>query len=32
MQEYVVENREGNKNPPELDSSHVTELRMLGLY
>ncbi|CAA6670362.1 unnamed protein product [Spirodela intermedia] len=30
--EYVVENREGNKNPPELDSSHVTELRMLGLY
>uniref|UniRef100_A0A1D1XIC1 E3 ubiquitin-protein ligase MARCH8 n=1 Tax=Anthurium amnicola TaxID=1678845 RepID=A0A1D1XIC1_9ARAE len=30
--EYVVENREGNKNPPELDSSHVTELRMLGLF
>ncbi|XP_058113585.1 uncharacterized protein LOC131256650 [Magnolia sinica] len=30
--EYVVESREGNKNPPELDPSHVTELRMLGLY
>eukprot|EP00262_Sarcandra_glabra_P019355 TRINITY_DN727_c0_g1_i2.p1 TRINITY_DN727_c0_g1~~TRINITY_DN727_c0_g1_i2.p1 ORF type:complete len:259 (-),score=37.06 TRINITY_DN727_c0_g1_i2:635-1411(-) len=30
--EYVVESREDNKNPPELDSSHVTELRMLGLY
>ncbi|KAG9449232.1 hypothetical protein H6P81_009197 [Aristolochia fimbriata] len=30
--EYVVENREGNKDPVELDPSHVTELRMLGLY
>ena len=31
-QEYVVEDRENNKNAPELDPSHVTELRMLGLY
>ncbi|THU72163.1 hypothetical protein C4D60_Mb04t09220 [Musa balbisiana] len=30
--EYVVENRDENKNLPELDPSHVTELRMLGLY
>ncbi|XP_059456583.1 uncharacterized protein LOC132186613 isoform X2 [Corylus avellana] len=30
--EYVVEDREDNKNVPELDPSHVTELRMLGLY
>ncbi|CAB4302573.1 unnamed protein product [Prunus armeniaca] len=30
--EYVVEDRENNKNAPELDPSHVTELRMLGLY
>ncbi|KAK9097507.1 hypothetical protein Sjap_023004 [Stephania japonica] len=30
--EYVVENREENKEFPELDPSHVTELRMLGLY
>ncbi|KAM0956443.1 hypothetical protein ACFX2A_025214 [Malus domestica] len=30
--EYVVEDREDNKNAPELDPSHVTELRMLGLY
>ncbi|KAK3219082.1 hypothetical protein Dsin_013052 [Dipteronia sinensis] len=30
--EYVVEDRENNKNVPELDPSHVTELRMLGLY
>ncbi|XVF23196.1 hypothetical protein REPUB_Repub13aG0016400 [Reevesia pubescens] len=30
--EYVVEDREDNKNIPELDPSHVTELRMLGLY
>ncbi|KAJ8634512.1 hypothetical protein MRB53_008779 [Persea americana] len=30
--EYVVESREENKNPPELDPSHVTELRMLGLF
>uniref|UniRef100_A0A5B7ALZ6 Putative E3 ubiquitin-protein ligase MARCH1 n=1 Tax=Davidia involucrata TaxID=16924 RepID=A0A5B7ALZ6_DAVIN len=30
--EYVVEDREINKNIPELDPSHVTELRMLGLY
>ncbi|KAJ0965585.1 hypothetical protein J5N97_026723 [Dioscorea zingiberensis] len=30
--EYVVENRDDNKNPPELGPSHVTELRMLGLY
>ncbi|XWS16616.1 hypothetical protein CRYUN_Cryun34aG0105300 [Craigia yunnanensis] len=29
---YVVEDREDNKNIPELDPSHVTELRMLGLY
>lgn len=31
-QEYVVEDREDNKNAPELDPNHVTELRMLGLY
>lgn len=31
-QEYVVEDREDNKNVPELDPSHVTELRMLGLF
>ncbi|KAI3873118.1 hypothetical protein MKX03_031494 [Papaver bracteatum] len=30
--EYVVENREGNKTPPELDPSHIAELRMLGLF
>ncbi|XP_058774050.1 uncharacterized protein LOC131648286 [Vicia villosa] len=30
--EYVVEDREHVKNVPELDPSHVTELRMLGLY
>ncbi|XP_077238497.1 RING/FYVE/PHD zinc finger superfamily protein [Tasmannia lanceolata] len=30
--EYVVESREDNKNPPELDPRHATELRMLGLY
>ncbi|KAF8400210.1 hypothetical protein HHK36_013506 [Tetracentron sinense] len=30
--EYVVESREDNKNIPELDPGHVTELRMLGLY
>ncbi|XP_059645077.1 uncharacterized protein LOC132286722 isoform X2 [Cornus florida] len=30
--EYVVEDREANKNVPELDPNHVTELRMLGLY
>ncbi|XP_019196854.1 PREDICTED: E3 ubiquitin-protein ligase MARCH8-like [Ipomoea nil] len=31
--EYVVEDRESlNKNVPELDPSHVSELRMLGLY
>lgn len=30
--EYVVEDREDNKNVPELDPSHVTELRMLGLF
>ncbi|XP_010273535.1 PREDICTED: uncharacterized protein LOC104609042 isoform X2 [Nelumbo nucifera] len=30
--EYVVESREDNKTHPELDPSHVTELRMLGLY
>ncbi|KAL6972570.1 RING-type E3 ubiquitin transferase [Sarracenia purpurea var. burkii] len=30
--EYVVEDREANKDIPELDPSHVTELRMLGLY
>lgn len=30
--EYVVESRDENKNLPELDPSHVTELRMLGLY
>ncbi|XP_028776849.1 E3 ubiquitin-protein ligase MARCH2 [Neltuma alba] len=30
--EYVVEDREHIKNVPELDPSHVTELRMLGLY
>ncbi|ESW22831.1 hypothetical protein PHAVU_005G185000 [Phaseolus vulgaris] len=30
--EYVVEDREHVKSVPELDPSHVTELRMLGLY
>lgn len=30
--EYVVEDREANKDIPELDSSQVTELRMLGLF
>ncbi|PIN23880.1 Protein involved in mRNA turnover and stability [Handroanthus impetiginosus] len=30
--EYVVEDREANKDVAELDPSHVTELRMLGLY
>ncbi|XP_011072761.1 E3 ubiquitin-protein ligase MARCH8 isoform X2 [Sesamum indicum] len=30
--EYVVEDREANKGMSELDPSHVTELRMLGLY
>ncbi|KAA0068199.1 hypothetical protein IC582_008454 [Cucumis melo] len=30
--EYIVEDREHNKNVPELDPSHVMELRMLGLY
>lgn len=30
--EYIVEDREANKNVAELDASHVTELRMLGLY
>ncbi|KAL0414951.1 UNVERIFIED_CONTAM: hypothetical protein Slati_3327000 [Sesamum latifolium] len=30
--EYVVEDREANKGVLELDPSHVTELRMLGLY
>ncbi|KAH9619972.1 hypothetical protein KSS87_006864 [Heliosperma pusillum] len=29
--EYVVEDRE-SKDVPELDTSHVSELRMLGLY
>ncbi|KAG7018210.1 hypothetical protein SDJN02_20078, partial [Cucurbita argyrosperma subsp. argyrosperma] len=29
--EYIVEDREHNKNVPELDPSHVMELRMLGL-
>lgn len=29
----MVEDRESlNKNVPELDPSHVSELRMLGLY
>lgn len=30
--EYIVEDREVNKDAAELDPSHVTELRMLGLY
>ncbi|GMP35197.1 hypothetical protein CsSME_00007744 [Camellia sinensis var. sinensis] len=30
--EYVVEDREANKDFQELDPSHITELRMLGLY
>lgn len=30
--EYIVEDREFNKDVVELDPSHVTELRMLGLY
>lgn len=32
FQEYIVEDREVNKDVAELDPSHVTELRMLGLY
>ncbi|KAG6758734.1 hypothetical protein POTOM_039094 [Populus tomentosa] len=30
--EYVVEDREASKDVPELAASHVSELRMLGLY
>ncbi|KAK3004333.1 hypothetical protein RJ639_018557 [Escallonia herrerae] len=30
--EYIVEDREADKSIVELDPSHVTELRMLGLY
>ncbi|KAK9056521.1 hypothetical protein SSX86_023885 [Deinandra increscens subsp. villosa] len=30
--EYIVEDREVNNDVAELDPSHVTELRMLGLY
>lgn len=30
--EYIVEDREDSNIVPELDPSHVTELRMLGLY
>ncbi|KAL3579587.1 hypothetical protein D5086_021091 [Populus alba] len=30
--EYVVEDREASKDVPELGASHVSELRMLGLY
>lgn len=30
--EYVVESRDENKSLPDLDPSHVTELRNLGLY
>lgn len=30
--EYIVENRDENKDPPELDPSHVMELRTMGLY
>lgn len=32
--EYVVESRNENENeePPELESGHITELKMLGLY
>ncbi|XP_050223271.1 uncharacterized protein LOC126673240 [Mercurialis annua] len=30
--EYVVEDREASKSFDELDASHITELRMLGLY
>lgn len=30
--EYIVEDRENDKNVPELESGHVTELKMLGLY
>lgn len=30
--EYIVENRDESENPTELDSSHVMELRTLGLY
>lgn len=32
LKEYVVEDREANKDVSELEPSHVTELRMLGLY
>lgn len=32
VKEYVVEDREDNRNPPKLDPGHVTELRMLGLF
>lgn len=30
--EYVVENRDKIKNLPELDASHITELKTMGLY
>ncbi|XP_071901239.1 uncharacterized protein [Coffea arabica] len=30
--EYIVEDRESSKDVPDLDPSHITELRMLGLY
>ncbi|KAJ4794004.1 RING/FYVE/PHD zinc finger superfamily protein [Rhynchospora pubera] len=30
--EYIVEDREKSESIPELDSSHIMELRMLGLY
>ncbi|PKA65809.1 hypothetical protein AXF42_Ash017334 [Apostasia shenzhenica] len=30
--EYVVVSRDENENVPELDPSHVMELRMMGLY
>lgn len=30
--EYIVEDREANKNVAELEASHITELRLLGLY
>jgi hypothetical protein len=31
-QEYIVEDLEGADLVPDLDPSHVTELRTLGLY
>ena len=32
VQEYVVQNINDDEPPPVLDSGHINELRMLGLY